>query len=177
MTDNVADEEALAPPSIPADPSLVEDVLLLFQPSSGMIAGEATLFYVLVGAAVTDLALSGAIESRQERRLLQRVHAVGDERPTDSLLAPIWDALEEKPRGAGRSSPTSAPDARNRARTPLSRSFTPRPRGAETSSRGPSSSSTVSGKRLLRRPPSPAPPLRSSPTRSSSRSRPRPADE
>lgn len=54
---------------------------------------------MLAGAAVTDLALSGAIESRQERLLLQRVHAVGDERPTDSLLVPICDAVEEKPRG------------------------------------------------------------------------------
>lgn len=99
MADSVPADERRAPSSIPAEPSLVEDVLLLlFQPSSGTIAGEGTLFYVLAGAAVTDLALSGAIESRQGR-LLRSVHAVGDERPADSLLAPVWDAVAGKPRG------------------------------------------------------------------------------
>jgi hypothetical protein len=42
------------------DRLIAEDVLLvLFQPSSGTIVGENTLFYVLAGAVLTDLAQQG----------------------------------------------------------------------------------------------------------------------
>ncbi|WJL96619.1 GPP34 family phosphoprotein [Microbacterium sp. ET2] len=101
MTDSTPhphEETPLSSP--PADRSLVEDVLLLlFQPQSRTIAGENILFYVLAGAAVTDLALSGRIETRQQRLFSRPVHAVGAARPTDELLAPVWDLVEEKPRG------------------------------------------------------------------------------
>lgn len=80
-------------------PRLAEDVLLLlFQPTSNSIAGEGTLFYVLAGAVVADLALHGQVEERRSGRLSRRVHAIGAA-PEDDLLRTAWDYLAEKPRG------------------------------------------------------------------------------
>lgn len=81
-----------------ADESLlVEDVLLLlFQPSSGAIAGENYLYYVLGGAVVADLTLRGLTEV-QEGRLVRRVAARGDA-PHDDILRAAWDYLATKPR-------------------------------------------------------------------------------
>jgi hypothetical protein len=84
-------------------PSLiVEDVLLLlFQPSSGTIAGEGTLFYVLGGAVLTDLALDERIELDDGSGLTgRRVRAVGSVPPADPLLAQVWHRIAEKPRSA-----------------------------------------------------------------------------
>ena len=59
-------------------PLLVEDLLLLlFDPRSGTIAGEGTLFYARGGAVLADLALQGLVEV--------------DDRP--SLLGPRMRAL------------------------------------------------------------------------------------
>lgn len=100
MTDNAPDPEAPTGPPLPAEPSLVEDVLLLlFQPRSRTIAGEGILFYVLGGAAVTELALSEVIETRDDRLFSRTVHAVDDDRPADELVAPVWDLVQKKPRG------------------------------------------------------------------------------
>lgn len=81
-----------------SEPLLVEDtLLLLFQPASGTIAGENTLFYVLGGAVLADLALAGRIEIEQ-KKLSVRVHAVGDGAMPDALLDPAWEYISEKPR-------------------------------------------------------------------------------
>ncbi|MEU7612512.1 GPP34 family phosphoprotein [Micromonospora sp. NPDC049204] len=77
-------------------PTIVEDLLLLlFQPSSGTIAGENTLFYVLGGAVLADLALGENLSTADRGRL----RGVPDHPPSDGLLRPAWDYLAEKPRG------------------------------------------------------------------------------
>ncbi|WDZ83959.1 GOLPH3/VPS74 family protein [Micromonospora cathayae] len=77
-------------------PTLVEDLLLLlFQPASGTIAGENTLFYVLGGAALADLALGDHLTTTGRGR----VSSVAGHPPPDGLLRPAWDYLAEKPRG------------------------------------------------------------------------------
>ncbi|MGC4758891.1 GOLPH3/VPS74 family protein [Micromonospora trifolii] len=77
-------------------PTLVEDLLLLlFQPRSGTIAGENTLFYVLGGAVLADLALGDHLTTADRGRL----RSVADNPPSDGLLRPAWDYLTEKPRG------------------------------------------------------------------------------
>ncbi|MEU5908963.1 GPP34 family phosphoprotein [Micromonospora sp. NPDC047527] len=77
-------------------PTLVEDLLLLlFQPASGTIAGENTLFYVLGGAVLADLALGGHLTTSDRGR----VSSVAGHPPSEGLLRPAWDYLAEKPRG------------------------------------------------------------------------------
>ncbi|MFG1837263.1 GPP34 family phosphoprotein [Micromonospora sp. NPDC049175] len=77
-------------------PTLVEDLLLLlFQPRSGTIAGENTLFYVLGGAVLADLALGEHLTTTDRGR----VSSVAGRPPSDDLLRPAWDYLAEKPRG------------------------------------------------------------------------------
>ncbi|WP_433261777.1 GOLPH3/VPS74 family protein [Micromonospora vinacea] len=77
-------------------PTLVEDLLLLlFQPRSGTIAGENTLFYVLGGAVLADLALGDHLTTGDR----QRLRSVPGRPPSDGLLRPAWDYLAEKPRG------------------------------------------------------------------------------
>ncbi len=82
--------------SRPDTPTLAEDLLLLlFQPRSGTIAGENTLFYVLGGAVLADLALGEHLSTAGQGR----VRSVAAHPPTDGLLRPAWDYLAEKPRG------------------------------------------------------------------------------
>ncbi|MBQ1028866.1 GPP34 family phosphoprotein [Glycomyces sp. NPDC047369] len=77
-------------------PTLVEDLLLLlFQPRSGTIAGENTLFYVLGGAVLAELALDEHLTTTDRGR----VSGVPGHPPSDSLLRPAYDYLAEKPRG------------------------------------------------------------------------------
>ncbi|MFI6785658.1 GPP34 family phosphoprotein [Micromonospora sp. NPDC050276] len=77
-------------------PTLVEDLLLLlFQPRSGTIAGENTLFYVLGGAVLADLALGDHLSGADRGRL----RSVPGHPPPDGLLRQAWDYLAEKPRG------------------------------------------------------------------------------
>lgn len=78
---------------------LAEDVLLaLFDPSSGTIAGENTLFYVLGGAVLADLSTQGRAVSEDAGLRGVLVQASGDA-PDDDLLRPAWDYISEKPRG------------------------------------------------------------------------------
>ncbi|WBB56175.1 GPP34 family phosphoprotein [Verrucosispora sp. WMMD573] len=80
----------------PGAPTLVEDLLLLlFQPRSGTIAGENTLFYVLAGAVLADLALADRVTVGNRRK----VEIAEGQAPSDELLRPAWDYLSEKPRG------------------------------------------------------------------------------
>ncbi|WP_246670049.1 GOLPH3/VPS74 family protein [Arthrobacter zhaoguopingii] len=88
-------------PGAPSEPTLVEDVLLLlFQPSSGTIAGETTLFYVLGGAVIADLALAGRVEARESGRFSITLHALGEDPPNDEHLRSAWEYMAEKPRNA-----------------------------------------------------------------------------
>ncbi|MFB2582320.1 GPP34 family phosphoprotein [Herbiconiux sp. P15] len=81
------------------DRLIAEDVLLvLFQPSSGTIAGENTLFYVLAGAVLTDLAQQERVVIRDAGLRGTLISAAG-KRPDDELLRPAWDYVAEKPRG------------------------------------------------------------------------------
>jgi hypothetical protein len=82
------------------EPLIAEDVLLLlFDPSSGTIAGEGTLYYVLGGALLTELALDGRIDIDDKVGWKGRlVHPVGTEPPADPLLRDVWDRLVVKPR-------------------------------------------------------------------------------
>lgn len=87
-----------APSQEPGDrPALVEDVLLLlFQPSSGTIAGETTLFYILGGAVLADLAMRGQIVETGDGTV--RVAPNGNAPPRDELLRPGWEYLAGTPR-------------------------------------------------------------------------------
>ncbi|MET8282909.1 GPP34 family phosphoprotein [Micromonospora sp. NPDC005174] len=77
-------------------PTLAEDLLLLlFQPRSGTIAGENTLFYVLGGAVLADLALGEHLTTATTGQ----VSSVTGHPPSDDLLRRAWDYLAEKPRG------------------------------------------------------------------------------
>ena len=76
--------------------TLAEDLLLiLFQPDSGTIAGESTLFYVLAGAVLADLAFGEHVESKADRS----VTAVERRPPSDEILRSAWDYIAQKPRG------------------------------------------------------------------------------
>lgn len=78
---------------------ITEDLLLvLFQPDSGTIAGENTLFYVLAGGVLTDLARQGGAEIRDAGIRGTLISAAGDP-PEDELLRPMWDYVLQKPRG------------------------------------------------------------------------------
>lgn len=88
-----------------APPTLAEDILLLlFQPgrrphsSAGTIAGEGTLYSVLAGAALTDLALGEFVTTGTGRFGGVTVHAVDRAAPADPLLRPAWDYVS-RPRG------------------------------------------------------------------------------
>lgn len=78
---------------------ITEDLLLvLFQPASGTIAGENTLFYVLAGGVLTDLARQGGVEIRDAGIRGTLISAAG-EPPEDELLRPMWDYVSQRPRG------------------------------------------------------------------------------
>lgn len=83
-----------------AAPLLAEDVMLvLLSPHNGTIGGEGTLFYVLGGAVLAELATSGAVEVEEAGLRGTLVSAVG-EPPADPLLLEAWTYCATKPRGA-----------------------------------------------------------------------------
>lgn len=73
-------------------------MLLLFQPSSGTISGENTLFYVLAGAVLTDLAMQGAARADDRGLRGTIVAAAGKTAPDDDILSEAWHYISEKPR-------------------------------------------------------------------------------
>ena len=80
-------------------PSLAEDLLLLlFQPDDGVIAGENTLFYVLAGAVLADLALAEQVETEPGRMGSAVVKAEESRPPSDEILRDTWDYVAGKPR-------------------------------------------------------------------------------
>ncbi|ADB29924.1 hypothetical protein Kfla_0806 [Kribbella flavida DSM 17836] len=79
------------------EPTLAEDLLLLlFQPSSGTIAGENTLFYALGGAVLADLALQGHVTVDESSG--GKLATAGNEPPADPALRSAWDYIDEKQR-------------------------------------------------------------------------------
>ena len=81
-------------------PTLAEDLLLLlFQPESGTIAGETTLYYVLGAAVLADMALDDDITASTARNGTVTVAAVERDRPSDELFHPAWEYVSERPRG------------------------------------------------------------------------------
>ncbi len=101
-----ASSESLDGAIAPAEPTLAEDLLLLlFQPDSGLrsgagtIAGEGTLFYVLAGAVLADLGLTGHVRVGTGRSGFTTVEAVAENPPADRLLRASWECVAEKPRG------------------------------------------------------------------------------
>lgn len=86
--------------SAPVAHTLAEDLLLLlFQPDSGTIAGEGTLYYVLAGAVLADLGLGGHMRTGTSLLGSLTVEAVADSAPADHLLRASWEYVAEKPRG------------------------------------------------------------------------------
>jgi hypothetical protein len=88
----------------PLEPDLllVEDLLLLLlDDDSGTAFGEGTLYYVLGGAVLAELALRGAVEPEGGRTLVNgiRVAAVDGEVPADPLLREAYEKVARKPRG------------------------------------------------------------------------------
>jgi Golgi phosphoprotein 3 (GPP34) len=82
-------------------PLIAEDLLLLlFDPRSGTVAGEGTLFHPLAGAVLADLALSGRITLGERWTLTgRRVSAVEADPPADPLLRDAWERVTDKPHG------------------------------------------------------------------------------
>lgn len=101
------------------EPLLVEDMLLLlFQPSSGTIAGETFLYNVLGGAALADLALRDLTEVAESGRLIHRIAARGAA-PDDEILRPAWDYLAAKPRGVQATIAAIGPELRGKVLSKL----------------------------------------------------------
>jgi len=85
---------------VTGDPTLAEDLLLLlFQPRSGTIAGETTLYYVLAGAVLADLALAERVTTTTTRVGNVAVAAVEGRSPADETLLPAWELVSTTPRG------------------------------------------------------------------------------
>ncbi|MCP2266562.1 GPP34 family phosphoprotein [Promicromonospora thailandica] len=81
-------------------PTVAEDLLLLlFQPDSGVIAGEGTLYYVLAGAVLADLGLGDHVRTGTGKLGTTTVEAVPDSPPSDHLLRASWEYVADKPRG------------------------------------------------------------------------------
>lgn len=82
------------------EPLLVEDLLLLlFDHRSGTFAGEGTLFYILAGAALTELALQGRVEIDDRPALLGPKARAAGAPPADDLLRGVWGQMQGKSRG------------------------------------------------------------------------------
>ncbi|GAB2600654.1 GOLPH3/VPS74 family protein [Pseudactinotalea suaedae] len=95
------------------DPTLAEDLLLLlFQPGTGTIAGENTLYYVLAAAVLADLALGERVATTTTRTGSVNVHAVAGRAPTDELLRRAWEYVADKPRGVQTVLPAVGPALR-----------------------------------------------------------------
>lgn len=97
----------------PDSPTLAEDLLLLlFQPDSGVVAGENTLFYVLAGAVLADLALDERMSTTTTRAGTVNVEAVEGRAPADEILRSAWDYVSDKPRSVQAVLPAIGPTLR-----------------------------------------------------------------
>ena len=79
-------------------PTLAEDLLLvLFQPESGVIAGENILCDVLAGAVLAELAFNENVRITQAGTGFARVEAVEERPPSDAILRLGWDHAAGNP--------------------------------------------------------------------------------
>src|SRR5690606_18571906 len=79
-------------------PTLAEDLLLvLFQPESGVIAGENILCDVLAGAVLAELAFNENVRITQAGTGFARVQAVEERPPSDAILRLGWDHVAGNP--------------------------------------------------------------------------------
>ena len=78
-----------------------ELMLLMFDDSSGAIAGAGTLYYTLGGAVLVELAQTGRIRVDEQDKGLNglRVHAVAGEPLPDPLLRAAQEKVAERVRG------------------------------------------------------------------------------
>ncbi|HTN00592.1 MAG TPA: GPP34 family phosphoprotein [Planctomycetaceae bacterium] len=98
---------------VPGTPTLAEDLLLLlFQPDSGTIAGENTLFYVLGAAMLADLALHGSVMTTATRDGSVAVEAVEGREPSDEIFHSTWDYVSDRRRGVQTLLPAVGPKLR-----------------------------------------------------------------
>lgn len=77
---------------------------MLFQPGSGpgrtgSIAGENTLYYVLAGAMLAELALGGHVRTGSGRLGGLTVEAVASNPPSDHLVRSTWEYVADKAQG------------------------------------------------------------------------------
>src|SRR5690554_5034938 len=87
-------------PAATGTPTLAEDLLLLlFQPSSGTIAGEGTLYYVLAGAVLAELGFEEHVRTGTGRTGAPTVEAIPGNPPADDLLHDSWRYVTGKQRG------------------------------------------------------------------------------
>lgn len=97
--ETTASASTSSPPDTQATPTLAEDLLLLlFQPASGTIGGENTLFYALGGAVLAELALAGRVEATDPASAQPKLRAVDGAAPTDPLVRAGWEYVAQKPR-------------------------------------------------------------------------------
>jgi hypothetical protein len=86
--------------SVSTIPLLAEDVLLLlFDPTSGVFRGEgSTLFHILAGSVLTELAMAKQVEIDERMTLRGRqVRALSDTAPTDPLLLSTRERIVKRP--------------------------------------------------------------------------------
>lgn len=96
-----------------AEPTMAEDLLLLlFQPDSGTIAGENTLFYVLGGAVLAQLGLERRVTTEKTWTGSVNMSAVADQAPSDEMLRAAWTYVQDKPRGVQTVLPAIGPTLR-----------------------------------------------------------------
>ena len=82
----------------PSAPTLAEDLLLvLFQPDSGAIAGENTLYHVLAGAVLAELAFNESVTATTTITGSTSVEAVEGRAPSDEVLRLAWSHVTDKP--------------------------------------------------------------------------------
>lgn len=99
--------------AVPGTPTLAEDLLLLlFQPDSGVIAGETTLYYVLGAAMLADLALSGSVTATTTRGGSVTVEAVEGCEPSDEIFHATWEYVSGRSRGVQTILPVIGPKLR-----------------------------------------------------------------
>lgn len=97
----------------PASPTIAEDLLLLlFQPDSGTITGENTLFYALGGAVLAQLGLERRVTTEKTWSGTVNMSAVADRAPSDELLRAAWTSVQDKPRGVQTVLPAIGPTLR-----------------------------------------------------------------
>lgn len=93
-------EQTSSTTAVSTIPLLAEDVLLLlFDPQNGVFRGEgSTLFHILAGAVLTELAIDKRVEINDRTTLRGReVRVVAGNAPVDPLLLTTWQRVEKHP--------------------------------------------------------------------------------